>query len=677
MKKLVGIFLSLLITLSAIAVPFIGVGYAEESVDISAVKETYKIETGIVGYPTVTTFVDGQSQLDKLSTDEKTPAMAFLRVKANGETLNVVDKNGVTIAELYDCLANGLGNRIIPAFYVQAEDSETAQKVCAFIKKWGLVDCAVVSSDGELLQSVYFETVDGVTRTRGVSCILEVTDGRGKSLLDLSNMAASVGARAVLMDMDEMSSEEFLQYRETYAASALTVYFQADDKAEVFQAIERGADAVCITDYGSAISVYESFQSTTVIRPITLQAHRGTDALFHENTLEGIATAATTGTNTIEIDPRLSKDKQIVLSHDPTVDRVANASGYVSDYTLAELKAMTINVNSSALPSKFCALEEVFILYERYGYSTPLALDAKETDPDYIQILYDLIDEYDAWKWIASVGVADSSQLSVYREVFDGKVCFDVVKSITPQDLIDDYGNPVEVYGGDLKKAVAGWLKSVNSAAIPAGSVAPYYTGIVKAANRNAMPKIVREMNDRGIKVSPYQFDNESEMIEAFYLNLRNLSTGNAVYFSTFLNRFDVKDVAVKQGDAFSITGDATALNGEKSVGWANGFVLVDGDESVLAYENGSFVAKNDGQAKVMLYTSFNNGKVSYVRYSNVVTVVVGNHRTDNAVLRTDANASNGAEWTVWFIVGGVGLALCAGGVATGIILKRRKKTNG
>ena len=105
MKKFVGLLLSLIVTLSAVACAVFGVGYADTSVDISAIKDTYKIKTGIIGYPTVTTFVDDKDQLDGLSGAEKTPAMAFLRVKANDDDINVVDKSGTQIYRLYDCLA--------------------------------------------------------------------------------------------------------------------------------------------------------------------------------------------------------------------------------------------------------------------------------------------------------------------------------------------------------------------------------------------------------------------------------------------------------------------------------------------------------------------------------------------------------------------------------------------
>lgn len=45
----------------------------------------------------------------------------------------------------------------------------------------------------------------------------------------------------------------------------------------------------------------------------------------------------------IELDVQLTKDGELVIIHDETVDRVSDGSGYVRDYTLAELKALDVS----------------------------------------------------------------------------------------------------------------------------------------------------------------------------------------------------------------------------------------------------------------------------------------------------------------------------------------------
>jgi glycerophosphoryl diester phosphodiesterase len=66
-------------------------------------------------------------------------------------------------------------------------------------------------------------------------------------------------------------------------------------------------------------------------------AHRGGAGLRPENTLAAVDHAASLGVDGIEIDVRLSRDGEVVVIHDETLDRTADASGPVSALTASEL----------------------------------------------------------------------------------------------------------------------------------------------------------------------------------------------------------------------------------------------------------------------------------------------------------------------------------------------------
>lgn len=68
--------------------------------------------------------------------------------------------------------------------------------------------------------------------------------------------------------------------------------------------------------------------------------HRGTPAEFPENTLAGFRRAVELGVYGIELDVHLSKDGVDVVCHDETLDRTTNAKGNISDFTVAELRAV-------------------------------------------------------------------------------------------------------------------------------------------------------------------------------------------------------------------------------------------------------------------------------------------------------------------------------------------------
>ena len=69
-------------------------------------------------------------------------------------------------------------------------------------------------------------------------------------------------------------------------------------------------------------------------------AHRGASARAPENTLEAFRLAVEAGAGGLELDVHMTLDKEIVVIHDPTVDRTTNGSGAVAEMTLDEIKAL-------------------------------------------------------------------------------------------------------------------------------------------------------------------------------------------------------------------------------------------------------------------------------------------------------------------------------------------------
>ena len=71
-------------------------------------------------------------------------------------------------------------------------------------------------------------------------------------------------------------------------------------------------------------------------------AHRGNHVAAQENTLAAFQNAINVGADYVEIDLRTSKDSQLVIMHDGTVNRMTNGIGKVSDLTWAELKQLKV-----------------------------------------------------------------------------------------------------------------------------------------------------------------------------------------------------------------------------------------------------------------------------------------------------------------------------------------------
>jgi len=73
---------------------------------------------------------------------------------------------------------------------------------------------------------------------------------------------------------------------------------------------------------------------------VTAIAHRGGSRLRPENTLPAFTHAVSLGVDALECDVHLSADDQVVVIHDPTLERTTDATGPVSAKTAAELSAL-------------------------------------------------------------------------------------------------------------------------------------------------------------------------------------------------------------------------------------------------------------------------------------------------------------------------------------------------
>ncbi|CAM5451272.1 Glycerophosphodiester phosphodiesterase OS=Lysinibacillus sphaericus OX=1421 GN=LS41612_18490 PE=4 SV=1 [Lysinibacillus sphaericus] len=83
----------------------------------------------------------------------------------------------------------------------------------------------------------------------------------------------------------------------------------------------------------------EGKQALQFDRPIIL-AHRGGAHLEPEHTMLAFEKSAQLGVDGFEIDIRLTKDEEIIVFHDATVDRTTEGYGAVSEMTLEEINAL-------------------------------------------------------------------------------------------------------------------------------------------------------------------------------------------------------------------------------------------------------------------------------------------------------------------------------------------------
>lgn len=118
----------------------------------------------------------------------------------------------------------------------------------------------------------------------------------------------------------------------------------------------------------------------TLPKPVIF-GHRGACAHAPENTLASFRLAFDQGADAIELDAKLSRDGEVVVFHDSTLDRTTNGTGRVDSKSLAELRELDAGSHFSEqfrgekIPLLLEVLEEFgktrYINIELTNYTSP------------------------------------------------------------------------------------------------------------------------------------------------------------------------------------------------------------------------------------------------------------------------------------------------------------------
>lgn len=131
-------------------------------------------------------------------------------------------------------------------------------------------------------------------------------------------------------------------------------------------------------------------------RPLVI-SHRTQAGTMPENTLAGIDAALAMGVDGIELDVRATSDGVVVLSHDETLQRVADDARAVTDLTSEDLRRVELNAAHGVGGQHVPTLIEVF---ERVAGRAILVIEIKQ--PEIHELVAAEVRRFEAapWTWI-------------------------------------------------------------------------------------------------------------------------------------------------------------------------------------------------------------------------------------------------------------------------------------
>lgn len=134
--------------------------------------------------------------------------------------------------------------------------------------------------------------------------------------------------------------------------------------------------------------------------------HRGAAGLALENTLAAIKAGIEAGADALEVDVRLTKDRQVVLCHDPDLGQLSGDTRLLSDLSLEEIKKVRLH-NGESLATLSEALE--------LAGDTPLLIELK--DENMARRVLAVLDEFPSAKKLACIVSFRYNELAVVKKL--------------------------------------------------------------------------------------------------------------------------------------------------------------------------------------------------------------------------------------------------------------------
>ena len=155
-------------------------------------------------------------------------------------------------------------------------------------------------------------------------------------------------------------------------------------------------------------------------RPLVF-AHQGGEGTWPSNTLIAFRESIEIGADVLDADTHMTRDSELVLIHDETVDRTSDGSGEVRDLTLSELRELDFGYrfstdNGETFPYRGTGLGIVTVeeLFSEFT-DTRFGLEIKQTTPEAATKLCALIQEY-GYEGRVLVSSFDQRNMDAFRD---------------------------------------------------------------------------------------------------------------------------------------------------------------------------------------------------------------------------------------------------------------------
>ncbi len=234
-------------------------------------------------------------------------------------------------------------------------------------------------------------------------------------------------------------------------------------------------------------------------------AHQAGEGRWPSNTMVGFRESSAVGADVLDADMHMSRDGELVLIHDETVDRTSDGSGEVRDLTLSELRELDFGYRFSTdggetFPYRGTGLGIVTVedLFSEFT-DTRFGIEIKQTSTDAATKLCSLIREYGYEDRVLVSSFAQEG-MDAFRDA-----CPDVATSATD-------GEAKRFYIFQLLRLSGFYSPPFDSLQVPEyrGGTHVLTSSFVRAAERWNLPVIpwtINDVDDFDRIIGDYQVD--------------------------------------------------------------------------------------------------------------------------------------------------------------------------
>lgn len=242
-------------------------------------------------------------------------------------------------------------------------------------------------------------------------------------------------------------------------------------------------------------------------------AHRGGKGLAPEGTLAAFEKAKTLDADIIEYDIHQTLDGHLVVSHDPTVDRMTDGTGVINEMTLKEVQALDAGYHFKDADGNYS--------YRNQGIYIPTVIEVFENYPEMRQL----------------IEIKDTNNEDLYEEI---------IKKLWA--LIQEYEMEDQVMIGSFEHGINERFEELSEGRIPIGAGedavrefaymhVPYLNGLAKSRVDSFQLPVEEEGHDltsrniissakkRNIAIFYWTINDEDEMRELIAKGVDGLIT--------------------------------------------------------------------------------------------------------------------------------------------------------